>query len=300
LAVAAVFSAALKGEIEMTRTAVLSACIVAGIAGAAQAASVEFQIVERRGQVAWTGTAQPAGTNDAILNFSVLARVVGGLPGEALGNFGFDIVSNDGTGSGTFFKGSISNADGTYNTGATQYNNNATVGRGGLSTIYSYLAGINPNFNGLINTDGGSFVQNPAVEDLGLVTGSPTGGALLALADTQGTGNPDTYSGSGDSAPLDPQLAFDFLGADNHFVAVYNFNYVLSSNAIRAVTFSIANAQAQTFASLALANGVWGPANPVNATAVLANGATVLVTPAPGAAALLGLGGLLAARRRRN
>ena len=280
----------------MTRTAVLSACIVASIAGAAQAATVEFRIVERRGQVAWTGTAQPAGTNDAILNFSVLARVVGGVSGEALGNFGFDLVSNDATGNGAFTKALISNADGTY-APSTTYSNNATVGRGGLARPYSYLAGISPEFNGVINMTSGSFIQNPLVEDLGLITGSPTGQALLDVADTDFDGLPDTYPGSGTTAPLDPALGSAYFGATG-FVAVYNFNYTIASNAIRTITFSVANAQAQTFLSLAVANGVWGPANPQNAT-TLASGALVAVTPAPGAAALLGLGGLMVARRRR-
>ena len=301
----------------MTRTAVLSACIVASIAGAAQAATVEFRIVEVRSQSSWSGTffgtnflpatttpnqtLAPAGsvTNDETVNFAVQARVVGGAPGEALGNFGFDIVTNDATSNGQFTRASISNADGSFNTAAaSRYNSNSTVGRGGLSAVYSYLAGINPNFNGLINTDGGSFIQNPAVNDLGLITGSPTGGALLLLADTGGTGNPDTYIG-GTTADLDPALASAFMGADGTFRDVYHFNYYFSSNAARTVTFSVANPQAQTFLSLAFANGVWGPANPVNAAAS-ASGASIVITPAPGAAALLGLGGLVAARRRRN
>ncbi len=300
----------------MIRTAVLSACVLAGIAGAAQASTVEFRIVERRGQIAWTGTnfgftsipgvppipnlALASGsnvTNDEVLNFAVQARVVGGLPGEALGNFGFDVVSNDQTARGTLTRSSISDASGAYT--PTNYGSNSTVGRGGLSSIYGYLAGINPNFNGLINTSGGSFTENPAVNDLGLVTGSPTGNSLLLLTDTQGAGAPDTYSGVGTTAPLDSAVADSYLGADGNFRDVYHFNYYMSSNAIRTVTFSLANAQAQTFFDLALANGVWGPNNPLNAVAV-ATGASVVVTPAPASVALLGLGGLVAARRRRT
>ena len=79
---------------------------------------------------------------------------------------------------------------------------------------------------------------------------------------------------------------------------MYHFNYAISSNASRTAVFTIAGAQAQTFSFLALANGVWGPGAPLNAV-TSASGAQIVITPAPASVALLGLGGLLAARRRR-
>jgi len=121
------------------------------------------------------------------------------------------------------------------------------------------------------------------------------------VQDANGDPVPDTYPGSGDAAPLDPTLAQTYLGADNNFIDVYRFRYSMSSTAARVVTFSLDSVQAQTFGSLVRANGVWGPANPQNAMAILATGVSVpVITPAPGAAALLGLGGLVVARRRRT
>jgi len=279
------------------------ACILAGAVGsAAQATNVEFRILERRGQTAWNPfSTQTVPGNDNVLNFTVQARVVGGTPGEALGNFGFDIVSNEAQGNGTLAKARITTA-GTpnYDTSAAQYGSNATVGTGGLAGSYAYLASVNPNFNGLINASGGSFTENPAVNDLGLVTGSPTAGFLLLSTDSDGDGNPDTYSGSGSTAPLDPALADQFFAADGNWLSMYNFNYTVSNTSSRVINFSLANVQAQTFHDLALANSVWGPNNPVNAMQISAAGINIPVSPAPGAAALLGLGGLVAARRRRT
>jgi MYXO-CTERM domain-containing protein len=285
----------------MTRI-VTMACVLAGVAGSAMATQVEFRLVERRGQTAWN-SGQPTSVplNDNILNLAVQARVVNGGQDEALGNFGFDITTNEAQTDGTLNYARISNLDGTYNTGATQYASTlgSVVGQSGLATGYAYLAGINPNFNGLINASGGSFTDNPAIHEIGLVTGSPTGNSLLLITDTMGAGAPDTYPGTGSTAPLDHALADQYFAADGNWIDVYHFNYTILSNAIRQIHFNLNNAQAQTFNGLALANGVWGPNSPTNATTTSA-GVDISVTPAPGAAALLGLGGLVAARRRRN
>lgn len=290
----------------MIRTAVLSACAIASIAGSAQAGTVSFRIVERRTQTSFNPNLPSSVTNDNVLNFAVLARVTG--LGESLGNFAFDITSNDAQAAGTFNRSRISIAGSpNYDNTATQYSNNSTVGVGGIAASYAYLANINPFFNGLINQTGGSFTDNPAVNEIGLVAGSPTGSFLLLSTDQTGDGNPDTYAGNdtgippnnGDTAALDPALAAQFF-ASNTEIEVYRFNYNIISTATRALTFSVSNAQAQTFINLGFANGVWGPNNPQNATAVTTAGATVAIVPAPGAAALLGLGGLVAARRRRN
>ena len=64
---------------------------------------------------------------------------------------------------------------------------------------------------------------------------------------------------------------------------------------------NLANATAQIGTGLQLSNGVWGP---VQANAQVSGNAGVTVhvdgIPAPASAALLGLGGLVAARRRRT
>lgn len=288
----------------MTRT-VIMACVIAGVAGAAQAATVEFRIVERRSQVAWNpSTAQSTPLNDNVVNFAVQARVVGGLAGEALGNFGFNIISTDSEAAGSLARARISVAGtANYDVSAAQYNASSTLGTGGLAGTYTYLAGINGAFNGVINGNSGSWIQTPAA-DIGLVTGSPTGGAGLlsygSAGNVDGNGDPvpDTWV-TGDTASLDESVANQFLGANGNFIDVYHFNYTIASTAARLVTFSLDGINAQTFVSLSRSDGVWGPANPLDATAIINTPGSIAVVPAPGAMALLGFGGLIAARRRR-
>ncbi len=281
------------------KNVLVTAMALVATAGAAnaQVPAVEFRFVERQGQ---TQVSVPFGatpTTDGVLNFAIQARVTGGTATDFLGNFSFDIIANgEADANGTLTKLLTSDAAGTYNANSNQ-SNNATVGRGGLAVIYTYLAGINPNFNGLINTTGGTFTNTAGSQEIGLVTGSPTGNALLLLTDTMGTGNPDTYSGSGVTAPIDPTVASTYLGAAGNFVDVYRFKYTLSSTASRVINFSLANLTAQVGSSLQLSNGVWGPAQ-ANAAAS-STGISIPVAPAPASAALLGLGGLVAARRRR-
>jgi MYXO-CTERM domain-containing protein len=274
------------------------ACVLAGVAGAAQASSVEFRIVERRSQTAWNAAAATSvPLNDNLLNLSVQARVVGGAPGESLGNFGFNIIlTGEGQANGTLATAAISNALGQYT--PTSYGNGATIGRFGLAHSYTYLAGLNAAFNGSINASSGSWTET-ADNDIGLITGSPTAQGMLDLFDTTASGFPDTYPGTGTSASIDSALAGQYLGADGNFVQIYNFNYTISSSTARNIQFHIDGAQAQTFQSWALANTVWGPGNPVNASSISTTDLSIAVTPAPGAMALLGLGGLVAARRRR-
>lgn len=284
----------------------VTAMALVAAAGAAHAQSVEFRIVERRGQTTYTPAGPVSPTNDNQFDYAIQARVVGGAAGLALGNFSFNIGTTNGEAEtyGDLDYEAISNADGTYNTGATQYNANGTVGRGGLAAIYSYLAGINPNFNGVINTTNGTFTNNPAEQDMGLVTGSPTGGALLLLADTLGRGRPDTSTSSAaTTATLDPTLANTYLGANGNFVDIYHFQYIVSNVSIdRTVNFALNSVTAQVFSSLQKSNGVWGPAAATNATATIVGGpaGVHIIVPAPASAALLGLGGLVAARRRRT
>ncbi len=290
----------------MTRT-VLMACIIAGVAGAAQAATVEFRIVERRSQVAYNPfIASSVPLNDSLLNFAVQGRVVGGGPTEGIGNFGFNILSNEAETSGALARARISVAGtANYDTSSLQYGANSTLGVGGLAATYTYLAGINGAFNGVINTNSGSFTQNAAIHDIGLITGSPTGGAGLlsygSLGNVDDLGNPvPNLWVAGNVSAMDIGDATNFLGANANFVDLYHFNYTISNTATRVVTFTLGGINAQTFTSLSRSDGVWGPASPLDATLIVSSGASVSVTPAPGAVALLGIGGLVAARRRRT
>jgi hypothetical protein len=272
-------------------------CAVVSFAGAASAATVDFRIVERRGQTSWDPfIVQSSPLNDNILNLAVQARVRGGALNESLGNFAFNIIMpGEAETDGTLTKGAISNTDGTYNTSATQYNNSSTIGRGGLSAIYSYLAGIGSDFNGLINLSGGNWTQTPN-QDIGKITGSPTGGSLLLLADPAMTSNPATYPGTGTTAPLDPAIANTYLAANGNWVDVYHFNYTITSQALRGFHFTLDSTSAQTFTSLSLVNSVWGADAPLNAQ-VTATGLDLQLVPAPATLGLLPAGVILLGRR---
>jgi hypothetical protein len=273
--------------------------------GSLHAATVEFRIIERRGQTSWTVVNPSSVLNDNILNLAVQARVVGGAPGEALGNFRFDMIMPGELESfGTLSKARISvGGTANYDVSAAQYNNNATVGVGGLAASFTYLAGISAEFNGLINTSSGFWTNTPD-QDIGKVNGSPAGGAGLlaygAAGRQDGNGNfvPDTWV-SGTTAALDTAVAQQFLGANGNYVDVYHFNYTISNSALRAMTFTLNGVTAQTFTSLASVNDVWGPANPLDANVSVTN-LTLALVPAPGAAFGTGMLILAASRRRRS
>jgi hypothetical protein len=280
------------------------ALVAAAGAATAQGATVEFRIVERQGQTQIVVPIGATPTTDAVLNFAVQARVVGGAAGDSLGNFNFDILGTSNNGGepesrGTLAKLLTSNADGTLSANSTQSSGNA-VGRHGLSAPYTYLAGINAAFNGSINASSGTFSNTPN-QDIGLITGSPTGSAMLLVTDVVDfDGNPDTYPGTGTSADIDPAIASVYFGAGGNFCDIYRFKYTVTDlTTNRVLNFSLANVGAQIMTSFVLSNGVWGPSQ-TNAQFSTADVSIAVITPAPASAALLGLGGLVAARRRRT
>jgi len=289
------------------------ACIVAGVAGAADAATVQFRLRERQGQSSWNPGLPTNSTNDANLWLTLEAHVIGGGPTEGIGNWAANIITSDPDSASTpFFRARITNIDGSYNT--TFSTNNVNGEDLGMAKQYNYLQGVNPNFSGLFNQSAGSWTQTPN-NDIGLIAGSPSGAGVLKRIDQIGggptgddpDGNPDTYVGptgpvpNGSTAAVDPLFAHDYLGAlgeDGHWVELYRFLYVIPNSVARTLSFTIDGAQAQTFSQFAFGDGIWGPANPANATITTTN-YSLSIVPAPGAAALLGLGGLLAGRRRR-
>ncbi len=272
--------------------------VILATAGTAYGQTVEFRIVERQGQTSIPIPFGATATTDGVLNFAIQARVTGGTASQFLGNFSFDIVAaGEADSNGTLTKLLTSNVDGSYAANTAQ-SSNGTVGRGGLSAIYAYLAGIGQSFNGLINTSGGTFTNTLGNQEIGLIAGSPTGNSLLLLTDTGGSGNPDTYPGSGTAAPIDPTIASTYLGAGGNFVDVYRFKYTLTLASTRVITFNLVNPTAQIASSLLLANGVWGPANPLNVPVTTSG--VIFGMPAPGSAFLLSLAGLTATWRRRT
>ena len=228
--------------------------------GVTAAQTVEFRIVEREGQTAISSSA------DAVLNMAVQARIVGGVGGAhgtALGNFSFDIVMPGEPDSfGTLAKCLITNLDGTY---ATTISVIGSVGRGGLARQYTYLAGVNGGFNGLINVSGGTFTNTP-VQEIGLVTGSSAGTALLSTPgiDADADGNPDTWPGTGTTATLDPAIGATYFGVGGGWIDVYRFRYTATNLTSRTLRFELRGTTTQTFTGLLLSNGIWGAQLAVN------------------------------------
>lgn len=280
----------------------VSAMTLAALAGASQAQTVEFSIVERS---AVPQTVANAG--DAVLDFAVRARVTGSVGGRgyALGGFGFNIAApGEADTNGTLLKGVISNSSGLYQA-STAAADPGTVGIHGLARSYTYLANINGAFNGVINATQGTFTNSPTAQEIGLVTGSSLGTQLLGTpgADDDFDGNPDTWPGgspmAGSVSDLNPTVGATYF-AEGQFVDVYRFKYTVTNFAARSVTFTLQGVTAQIFTQFLYSNGAWGLDTATFTGAATINPYTFTVTPAPASAALLGLGGLVAARRRRT
>jgi uncharacterized protein (TIGR03382 family) len=278
----------------------VSALALAALAGAANA-QVEFQIYERTGQ-------SVASSADALLEIGVRARVTGGA---MLGGYNFNILTNDAESNGSMAFARITQF-GNYISNSSAWPADARQGQsgywGGLPSTYSYLAGINGQFQGLINTSGGTFTNNPAVNEIGLVAGAATGNALLGVPGVDDDGNnvPDLAPGNaagtssnGDTSPVDPTIAATYF-AQGQFIDVYHFRYTVSNFSQRTIHFSLGDLGAQTFTQLLYNNGAWGAENTTaDAGQVSAGTLDIQVTPTPATVALMGLGGLVVARRRR-
>jgi hypothetical protein len=257
--------------------------------------TVEFRIVERTGQTQVTPL-------DNEVNLAVQARVTG----RSLSGFSFDIrIAGEAESQGTLERGNISNTDGTYDPGLGV---GATVGRSGLARQYSYFGALNASFNGLINQSAGTFT-NTADQEIGLVTGFVSGSPLLGTPgiDTDGDGNPDTWSGnglgvppvSGATAGLNPTAGALYF-ASEQFVDVYRFRYTASDLSGRVLHFQLGTMVARQFTQFVYGTGQWGAQSAATAgTAITSSGLNIEVIPAPAGACVLGLAGLVWARRRR-
>jgi hypothetical protein len=243
---------------------------LAALAGMANAQTIEFRIVEE----ALTGnasavTAIPPAMGTTLTsanpsgNYAVQARVTGGANGVALGGFSFDIVfPGEPDTNGQLQKMRISNGDGTYYTGAPIVN--AQPATGGMAKQYTYLAGLQGGFNGVVNTTSGTFTNNPAQQEIGLITASATGSALLGTPDLdpQGEGNVGTWSGYGAgmtppnnaTAPLNSTIGAAYF-AQGQFIDLYRFRYNVTNFANRTLNITLANAAAQVFSNFVYNNG---------------------------------------------
>jgi hypothetical protein len=279
--------------------ATIAIATLSALAGRGAAQTVEFRIVQESATANNVVTAIPPayGTElnsaNATGNFAVQARVTAGPDGSALGGFSFDIVMpGEADTNGTLAKLRIMSTagDGTYYAGAATAN--AGVGTGGIARQYSYLAGINSQFNGLINTSGGTFTNQPGQQEIGLITGSATGSALL--------GTPNISLPGPNPVPVDPILGPQYF-AQGQFIDLYRFRYTMANFSGRLLNFTLANVTAQVFNQFFFNNGSWAPQDTTVAPGnITTTGLAIPIgVPAPTSSALLGLGSLVAFRRRR-
>ncbi len=269
------------------------------VSGAAQGqVRAEFRIVERTGQSA-------ADSSDNVLNFAVQARITS--PGNTLGlgEYAFAMVINgEGESRGVLSRDRITALnDGTY------YSGIAGPGAGfasGVAQQFGYTAAINSQFNGLINQSAGVWTQTSS-QDIGLVVGSAYGSSLLQApgVDTDGDGTPDTAIGAN---AVIPQSIMGPYFAAGQFIDIYRFRYTVTDLSARTLNFQLRSSdttplpQAWTFVSANLQQGLWGvsPTTQVAVSAADFQGISIAVTPAPGAAGLLGLACVAGMGRRRR
>jgi len=270
---------------------VVSALALATLAGLANAQAVQFRIRERNNTILLDNTSGPATTggagtsgaganasmapaaNSRTLWFVVEAQVTGVTvdPVTFLGGlagFAGSINVSSGAGGGNFkFNGNNFNASPTsFRAPGTAATIVAQGGRG-IYAPYRLVADLGESATGVRNA-GDTGISQIA----GAFGGSSGAAAYLDFADEVGDAS-----------------SFGIGG----FQAIYTFQYDVTSLAARALVFTT-SFDGDAF-RLIDAQSV-----PTSIAAVDTQGSyTVNIIPAPGAAALLGLGGLLVARRRR-
>ncbi len=278
------------------RAVSLSALAVVVCAPATLSQTVEFRIAERTGQTQAT-------IPDNVLDLAIQARFNGV---NSLGGYYFDMrMPGEAESRGTLARGSISNADGTYDPSITT---SASVGRAGLPRQYSYFATVSPNFNGLINQSAATFT-NTTDQEIGLITAYVQGPPLTGTPgiDADSDGNPDTWSGNGSgmtpanlSTAAHNASASSSYFAHNQFVDVYRFRYTLTDLSPRTLQFRLQGLLAQQFTQFVYSGGQWGAQNATTAsTAIISTGLDIAVVPAPPTYGLLVFAGFVGGRRRR-
>ncbi len=228
-------------------------------AASLHAQTVEFRIVERSGQTAVSSTPGSTQSTDGIFNFAVQARVVGAGPGVGLTAFRFTLRAHcEYDTFGTLALIRTSNLDGTYSPNPSN-TTNTSAGAVGLAAQFTALSATDPLRNGLLNVSAGTFTNGP-FQEIGLIEGSCAGAALLLQSDLNHDGNPDTWPGTGTSAPIDPAYATQYLGAESTYVDIYRFRYTpTNTTARRFFQFAFDDATAQIATAFQLTSGVWQP-----------------------------------------
>lgn len=285
------------------KNALIGIVAVAGLAAAASAqqftlapGNLEFRIVADNTQV--------DGPADAVVKMALQVRYVGGdVRVASLGATRGRIDSNEATGRGTLTRSLVRLAPfGNMDFGsATQ--NGMTAGHREL------FAGGGANGNLAVQNGGpGPFIG--ADGNVGFI-------GLLAFDNaTTGVGRPD---GSGDGLLISVGLNDSTDGGDDSFAlepgsgpegsrwdSLYLFEYLVTDFSFRTITFDYQNIGSAAFPGVTEDTVQWfnstlGGYSGSNASlgSVVSGASIVVGVPAPGALALLGLGGLVAGRRRR-
>lgn len=264
---------------------VLSALALAAAAGVANAQSLEYRIVERFndttvdvGDAAATVSPGTAGNaNDKTLWFVVQARVTGLTGGpedfttNGLGGFAGSVGITSGGGGGAYKASGVAGTGGNpTNTSPSNFRPEGNpYGWGSGAALYAPFRLVSDLGAGGNGTRGS--VNADSLTD---IVGATGGAALANLTDG-----------------VTPNAAW----AVGDWVSVYTFQYDVTDFTARTVVFQTNFVGSTYFTSI---DGQGIP-NAIVFGQETQGSYTVTITPAPGAAALLGLGGLVAARRRR-
>lgn len=131
-------------------------------------------------------------------------------------------------------------------------------------------------------------------------TGSFTLGAATYAANAALTVNPGAQLAAG-SASINPLFwaGSPSIAADGASAPLFSFNVTFAAGSLGEFSLSAVEAGLGPSGFLHFFNAAGFVAQQVNYTAITVNGGRVQLVPAPSSLALLGLGGLAAARRRR-
>lgn len=278
---------------------VLSALAVAAAAGMANAQNIEFRWTERHGQTTINPGAVPAASNnfngvgaatDATIWLVLEARL------NSAGN-----PALRGIGGGA---GSITTGDSLLGGGAFRNNGGAPPRIASSASATSVPTWLSTREHGQ-DDDGNYVIVTPAAGNAifqpwrfiaDLAPGNVTGNINANIGI-----NGITWAAAGaqlfglDAQGPNPAVNTEAQFGKDAWAPIYTFQYNVTNLAERVIDFGGTFAAFTAFSSYDT-NGV---PNSVQVTNAAVPTYRVTVTPAPGAAALLGLGGLLAARRRR-
>lgn len=298
---------------------VLTALAVAALAGTAMAQQTEVRIVALGGAV-------PAGSNGIVLangapsatvNLAVQVRVTGSTANHFVSSWGGSIRA---VGELDTYGSLALRTMSTNPTGATfdadmnlvtfpQPVNRANNANGAATSGTAALNGLldayrNLGINGTINPGGADGTPNQEIFN---IAARLQGDQLIRA---QGVspytpfvpGPPSTGGTFGDPVnPPSPQVV-DFFGGNGNWVDVFRFAYTINeTTTARTTEFKLIPADFGFTNQWVFTSGLWGVIDQLGQPGSNTGfSITVEEVPAPGAAALLGLGGLIAARRRRT